>query len=216
MPAHECIPGILDRLDTEGRVSVAGLGDSLTHGWAVRRGYFERFCDVLEQRHAGAVVSRLNAGVPGDTAAGGVARLSQVLARQPDVLLVQFGINDMRSDEPVDAFEQAISHLTRTAIQFAILPVLATSCPLPDVEQAAAIAPYYEAIRRVAGQWKTPVADLEAHWIAHHGSPDLGCPLFLADGVHPTDEGHAILAQGLLACFSRDTWLAPAPEKDTL
>lgn len=136
-----------------------------------------------------------------------------LLARHPDVLLVQFGLNDMRSNEPVEAFEHSLMYVTRSALQFSVLPVLATSCPLADERLRATAAPYYEAVRRVARNAEVPLADLEGHWLCERGCPEPGSMLFLADGVHPTDEGHAILAEGLLACFSKDTWLAPSPYK---
>jgi lysophospholipase L1-like esterase len=208
---HDRICTLVNQLESEGALSIAGIGDSLTSGWAVRRGFFDRFCDVLEHRHVGSVISRHNAGVPGDTVSGGVARISALLARDPDVIIIQFGLNDMRSDEPVAAFEHSLSQLARAALQFSVLPMLATSCPLPDEALAASVAPYYEAIRRSAFACRVPLADLEEHWVSQHGRPAPGCPLFLADGVHPNDEGHGILAQGLLACFSKDTWISPDP-----
>ena len=71
-------------------MTLAGLGDSLTYGWEVSRGFFDRFVDALEDHHPKAHVQRINAGVPGDMAPQGLGRLDRVLEQHPDVVFVQF------------------------------------------------------------------------------------------------------------------------------
>lgn len=70
------------------------LGDSLTAGYGLAAG--ESFAARLEQalKRRGYDVQVINAGVSGDTSAGGLARLDWVLGDKPDVAIVELGAND--------------------------------------------------------------------------------------------------------------------------
>jgi acyl-CoA thioesterase-1 len=74
---------------------IVALGDSLTAGYGLANG--EAFPDVLQkalaQRGINAVVS--NAGVSGDTTAGGLARLDFSVPDGTDAVLLELGANDM-------------------------------------------------------------------------------------------------------------------------
>ena len=77
------------------------LGDSLVAGHGLPQG--EAFPDIPEAELAGAGhdVEVLNAGVSGDTTAGGLARLDWSLAENPDALIIVLGGNDLlRGLEP--------------------------------------------------------------------------------------------------------------------
>lgn len=76
-------------------LTLLALGDSLTAGYGVTQG--EGFVPQLEAwlRAHGAAVKVVNAGVSGDTTAGGAARLSWSLTDDVDLVLVNLGGNDM-------------------------------------------------------------------------------------------------------------------------
>ena len=93
-----CHPALADG-DTRLRLMV--LGDSLVAGHGLPQG--EAFPDILQAELAGAGhdVEVLNAGVSGDTTAGGLARLDWSLAENPDALIIVLGGNDLlRGLEP--------------------------------------------------------------------------------------------------------------------
>lgn len=76
-------------------VTVAALGDSLTQGYGLEQG--DGLVPQLESwlRERGAAVTLVNAGVSGDTTAGGLSRVEWTLAPDVDGLLVALGGNDM-------------------------------------------------------------------------------------------------------------------------
>jgi acyl-CoA thioesterase-1 len=76
-------------------VTVAALGDSLTQGYGLMPE--EGFVPQLEAwlRDAGADVVLINAGVSGDTTAGGLARAGWTLSPEVDAMIVALGGNDM-------------------------------------------------------------------------------------------------------------------------
>jgi acyl-CoA thioesterase-1 len=87
--------------DGDARLRLMVLGDSLVAGHGLPQG--ESFPDILqaELASAGYDVEVLNAGVSGDTTAGGLARLDWSLAENPDALIIVLGGNDLlRGLEP--------------------------------------------------------------------------------------------------------------------
>jgi acyl-CoA thioesterase-1 len=75
-------------------VRILALGDSLTAGFGLAAE--EAFPARLEKRlrSEGRDVRLINAGVSGDTSAGGLARLGWALAEKPDLAIVELGAND--------------------------------------------------------------------------------------------------------------------------
>lgn len=92
----------LDRVKTPGTRRVFAIGDSNTFGWAVDEGanWPEQLGRLLETTHPTASV--VNAGVWGYTAYQGLQRFREVLAYEPDVVLVSFGANDAHQVEVPD------------------------------------------------------------------------------------------------------------------
>ena len=89
------------------------LGDSLVAGHGLPQG--EAFPDILEQalRDGGHDVVLLNAGVSGDTTAGGFARLEWSLGDNPDALIIVLGGNDLlRGLEPAATRENIAGIIT--------------------------------------------------------------------------------------------------------
>lgn len=76
-------------------VKIAALGDSLVHGYGLpqEQGFVPQLQAWL--RAKGADVELVNAGVSGDTTAGGAARIAWTLSDQPDGLIVLLGGNDL-------------------------------------------------------------------------------------------------------------------------
>jgi acyl-CoA thioesterase I len=183
----------------EGELLLLGLGDSLTYGWEVERGFFDRAVDLLAGMRPETSVRRLNAGVPGDTAHGGLARLAPLLRREPDLAVVQFGLNDAFLGVPVASYAAALAAIVERCRDADVTPLLATSCALANPRDGALVEPFYTAIREVAERTGTAVAALHSHWQAH-AAP--GLQHHNADGVHPNDRGHALMAEGLVAALS--------------
>ena len=86
-------------------IRVLALGDSLTAGYGLSpaAAYPARLEAAL--RDAGFAVRIINAGVSGDTSAGGLARLDWALAEGPDAAIVALGANDgLRGLDPAATF----------------------------------------------------------------------------------------------------------------
>src|SRR5262249_37635348 len=87
---------------------LVALGDSLTAGWGLPSD--EAFPAVLEKvlRAQGYNVTIVNAGVSGDTASGGLARLDWTIGDGADGVILELGANDMLRGISPDVTEAAL------------------------------------------------------------------------------------------------------------
>ena len=111
-------------------VSIVALGDSLTAGYGLvpEAGLVPQLENWV--RSQGHDVSLINAGVSGDTTAGGLARIDWVLSDDVDALIVELGANDMlRGIDPASARENLNGILA--AAQARDLPILLIRCLAP-------------------------------------------------------------------------------------
>jgi acyl-CoA thioesterase-1 len=168
---------------------VAFLGDSLTSGWRLSED--EAYPAVLGRTLAqrGRPVRVLNAGVSGDTTTQGLARLPDVLAHEPDVLVVALGVNDALRGQPLEDAEAALRRIVEQG-RVAGAQILLVGARIPEeahgAEHSSGFAEMY--VRLAAEYRVTLVPDLLAG-VADR--PELLFP----DGLHPNAAGHLRLAE---------------------
>jgi acyl-CoA thioesterase-1 len=170
---------------------VVVLGDSLAAGLGLPEA--DAFPAVVEARlrDCGFDVEVVNAGVSGDTSAGGLARLDWVLQQPADVLVVELGGNDALRGQPVEATAANLREIVRRG-RAAGARVVLLGMDVPTnygADYASAFAAIYSRVADDEG------AVLVPGFVREVGSdPDLLQP----DGLHPTAEGQRQLAERLL------------------
>jgi acyl-CoA thioesterase-1 len=95
-------------------VVILALGDSLTAGYGLAQE--DSFPQQLEDSlvSSGYSVTVINAGVSGDTSAGGLARLDWAIADNPQIVVVELGANDaLRGLEPSQTYDNLEQILLR-------------------------------------------------------------------------------------------------------
>jgi len=167
------------------------LGDSLSAGYGLPAA--EAFPAQLEQalRRSGQAVRVINAGVSGDTTAGGLARLDWALAERPQLVIVQLGANDaLRGLDPEQARANLDAILTRLQREGA--QVLLAGMRAPRNLGPA----YYTKFDRIYGDLarKHRVA-LDPFFLE---GVALRPELNQADGLHPNAKGVAVVVRRLL------------------
>ena len=101
-------------LGTAEGVTIAFLGDSVTQGcfeiyqqanggvetfYDQKSSYERGVCDILSMLYPSCPINVINAGISGDNAPGGLARVQRdVLRHQPDLCVVCYGLNDCATD----------------------------------------------------------------------------------------------------------------------
>nr|WP_226898653.1 arylesterase [Mangrovicoccus algicola] len=180
-------------------VVIAALGDSLTAGYGLDED--EGLVPQLQARleAAGVEAELQNAGVSGDTSAGGLARLGWTLGPDVDALIVELGANDMlRGIDPAEVRANLDGILAQAAD--AGLPVLLIGFSAPGnygPDYKAAFDAIYPDLAEARG------ADLFADYFAPLRAADDGTQaararLLQGDGLHPTAEGIGLIADALV------------------
>lgn len=171
-----CRPDV-PNLDSPGRTIVC-LGDSITAG--VGSGPGEAYPDLLAARLGTEVV---NAGVSGETAAEGLARVDQVLAENPWLVIVELGGNDILQRVPPEGTEQALRGILGRLVAARVVPVL--------VEVDAPFGGRYEEIyERLGDEYHVPVVEDAVGEILRDRS-------LKSDTIHPNAAGQKLLAEAI-------------------
>lgn len=164
------------------RPRVVFLGDSLTAGLGLPAD--EAYPAVLQRRidadRLGYDV--VNAGVSGDTSAGGVRRLDWVLSGNVRVLVVALGANDGLRGLPPQEMKRNLSTIVSTARSRGIAVVLAGMEAPPNVGRDYTAA-FREVYREVAREQRVPLVPFLLQGVA--GESELNQP----DGIHPNEDG---------------------------
>jgi acyl-CoA thioesterase-1 len=166
---------------------IVALGDSLTAGLGVASD--EAYPALLEARarKAGFDYRVVNAGVSGDTSAGGLRRLDWVLRSRPEVVIVALGSNDGLRGLPVAALRDNLTTIV-TRLRAAGARVLLVGMRVPPNYGAAYAGDFAEVFGSVAR--RTSVAFLPFLLEGVAGDPTLNQP----DGIHPNAAGQRIVA----------------------
>jgi acyl-CoA thioesterase-1 len=176
----------------DARAAIVVLGDSLTAGLGLVPA--QSYPGLLEQKlqTSGSPFRIVNAGVSGDTSAGGLRRLDWVLQENPRVLIVALGANDGLRGLPVAEMKRNLAQIVETARARNVAVILAGMEAPPNygVEYATA---FRQAFRDVARKYDVPFIPFLLDKVA--GEPALNQP----DGVHPNPQGAAIVADTVWA-----------------
>lgn len=176
---------------------LAALGDSLTQGYGLAQdeGFVPQLQAWLAAR--GHDVMVINAGVSGDTTAGGRSRLDWTLADGPDAMIVALGGNDLlRGIDPATSRANLQAILAR--LQADGVPALLVGLPAPGnygPEFSAAFEAMYPELAAEYGAGL--VADMLAPISEKHLTGQAFLDLMQADGIHPNAAGVALVIEAL-------------------
>ena len=178
-------------------------GDSITSGGdasEVRLCYQERWIAGLAQQFQNAQLISENGSTGGDASYQGVQRLEEkVLSRDPDLVLVAFGMNDLRTPrtEYVENLNTIISQI-RSRTQAEVM-LISTFPPNPDWIFASGNSDEIaEATSAVAESAHCAYADVHAVWAQVLRRKDLSS--LLGNNInHPNNFGHWLYLKALEA-----------------
>jgi acyl-CoA thioesterase-1 len=183
-PARAQVPVILD------------FGDSLTAGMGLAPE--QAFPARLEAwlSHQGIEVRVINAGVSGDTTAGGLARLDWALADKPDLVILALGANDaLRGIDPSTVRNNLDKMVRKIKASGAKLLLLGMVAP-PNFGED-----YKSAFDRIfpdlADTYHVPLYPFFLDGVAMR--PELN----QRDGLHPNEGGVAVLVERIAPVVAR-------------
>ena len=168
------------------RPKVVFLGDSLTAGYGLDPN--QSVPSLIQGRmdREGYNYEVVNAGVSGDTSAGGLSRLDWSLQGDVDVLVVELGANDGLRGLPVDAMKNNLDEIIRRAKSRGIT-VLLTGMEAPPNYGAGYTTEYRKVFADLARTHRVAFVPFFLDGVA--GIPSLN----IADGMHPNPAGARIV-----------------------
>jgi acyl-CoA thioesterase-1 len=175
---------------------ILDFGDSLTAGYGLPAG--QAFPARLEAwlRQQGIEARVVNAGVSGDTTAGGLARLDWALADKPDLVILALGANDaLRGIEPStvrENLDKMIGKIEASGAKVLLLGMLAP--PNWGEEYRHAFDQIFPELARIH---HLPLYPFFLEGVAM--KPELNQP----DGLHPNERGVAVLVDRIAPVVAR-------------
>ena len=174
------------------RPRIVAFGNSLTAGLGVAQeeSYPAQLQRKLEE--AGYSYRVVNAGVSGETTAGGLRRVAWVLNSKPSIVILELGGNDglrgLSLPETKANLERIIQQLQQASVT-----VLLAGMKLPPNYGKDYTAGFEELYRSLAKQYHLTLIPFFLDGVA--GSSSLN----QADGIHPTGEGYRLIVENLFA-----------------
>jgi acyl-CoA thioesterase I len=174
----------------QGAPLVVFLGDSLTAGYGLPED--QAYPALLDRRldSKGTPIRILNAGVSGDTTAGGLSRLDWLLKQKPDVLVVALGGNDGLRGLDLAQSEKNLREIVRRGKESGARVLLLGMMMPPNYGRD-----YTERFRNmypeIAEELDVPLLPFLLEGVG--GIADLN----QADGIHPTAKGQEIVADNV-------------------
>lgn len=213
------------------------LGDSVTHGcfemttlpnghWETtfrpHEGYAARLQKKLNMLYPAAAPCVVDAGISGDSAKGGLERLERdVLSLKPDLVIVNFGLNDACNEDVESGLKAYVSSMgaifdsvlatgaecmlltpnrmcayVSRNIQFPDLCTFAEKCT--HVQNDGILTRYVEAAKAAALERHMPVADAYAKWQAMDLCGVDTTAMLTNDLNHPIPEMHELFVDAIL------------------
>ena len=170
---------------------IVAFGDSLTAGYGLSSD--ESYPAILQERliNANYHYKVINAGVSGDTTAGGLRRLDWVLKSRPTIVILVLGGNDGLRGLPLDDtyanLEKIIQRLKSEGVT-----ILLAGMKIPPNYGENYTSEFSTMYQKLAEDYDVTFMPFFLEDVA------MRPHLTQADGIHPTAEGYQIIVDNLL------------------
>lgn len=172
------------------------FGDSIT------KGYCSRFEKQIKKEYNDLQIDVINAGVVSETSVDGLQRLNHVIALEPDIVVVGFGMNDWRKGVQKETFRNNLGFIVNELDKRGIIVLLTTMNP--DYHQkdqvSKQLVEYNEVIKAIAYEKRIRIADVYSLWMKELPNIKEG----LYDEIHPNDRvGNEVICKALMRVVPR-------------
>lgn len=182
---------------------IVTFGDSLTAG-VVDRTYPQYLQKLLDAHGYHYRVD--NQGVSGDTTADGLARIENVIAAKPALVVLEFGGNDGLRGVPIDETKKNLEQMIQ-ALDNAHIPVALAGITLPPNYGPDYVQPFTAIFPELAHKYHLRFIPFLLENVYQHSN------MMQPDGIHPNGEGNKIVAEDvfhLIAPMLTKSGAAPA------
>ena len=172
----------------ESKPVILAFGDSLTAGFGLpeEESYPSRLQEII--RREGYPHQVINAGVSGDTTAGGVRRINWLMRHEPKIVILALGANDGLRGLPLDEMEANLEKIIQLCLEKEARVLLAGMKVLPNYGEEYQKG--FEAVfNRLQEKYQLVYLPFLLEGVA--GVRKYTRP----DGIHPAGEGYKLVAK---------------------
>jgi acyl-CoA thioesterase-1 len=181
-----------DSIKKESVKTIVFFGNSLTAGYGVDLS--EAYPSLIQKKidSLGLAYKVVNAGLSGETSAGGVTRVGWVLKQKIDIFVLELGANDglrgINVKETEKNLQQIIDTVRKTSPE---TKVVLTGMQIPPSMGPKYTDEFQKMFKDLAAKNQTILIPFLLEGVA--GYPKLNQP----DGIHPTAEGYKVVAENV-------------------
>ncbi len=170
--------------------AIVAFGDSLTAGFGLPEA--QAYTTLLQHKldEGGYRYRVINAGVSGDTSAGGLRRIDWALQGNVKFMILELGGNDALRGQPVSVLKKNLAQIIEQAQARGVKVILAGMEAPPNMG-AEYTRDFRQVYRDLAKQYRTPFIPFVLDGVG--GRPEYN----QADGIHPNAEGEKILTENI-------------------
>lgn len=193
----------IEKLKKGGPVTIVALGDSLTQGYLVGKGFPEFLSEMIREEYSSPVLNIVNRGISGDTAMGGLNRLQdEVFIHRPDLIFIEFALNDAYIGVKADIFERTIQEIiNQIQDEMDCEIALITSVHMENHKEDKFMEVFYNKLINLAEVNHLPVAEVHTFWREQIQGGVPFQSLVLKDRVHPNEKGYKLMAKAIMDLF---------------
>lgn len=186
------LSGILPVQGQDDGKTILVFGDSITAGLGLDT---DRAFPTLIQEKVDSLdlnIEVVNAGVSGETSAGGLRRIDWVLQRKVDIFILELGGNDgLRGLDPAVTKSNLQKIIEKVQTLYPDAAIILTGMEAPPNMGERYTTRFREIFQELSDQNDVIFMPFILEGVA--GDPELN----QEDGIHPTGEGHRIIAENL-------------------
>ncbi len=178
--------------EAQERKTILFFGDSITAGYGIDS--YDAFPALIQEKldSNGYNYRAVNAGLSGETSAGGLRRVDWILQQQVDIFVLELGGNDgLRGIDPADTKNNLQAIMDKVWDKYPDVTMVLTGMEAPPNMGDQYTTEFRNLYRELSEENDLIFMPFILEDVA--GEPELNLP----DGIHPTEEGHKIVARNL-------------------
>jgi len=172
-------------------------GGSIAAGFGVIKSY----ADILKESLSHRGIEVINRSRYKETSFDGIGTFNEDIADfAPDILLVQFGVDDAFGYVYRSEFQENIVQMIRLArLRFNPVIVLATSHTFDNPNDMDAVYIFYRSLMIVASDLNCELIPVHSYWDGYLEEHNLcSKDLVLSDSRYPNEIGHQVIADAMM------------------
>ena len=172
--------------------TIVFYGNSLTAGYGVSPS--EAFPAIIQKKidSLGLPYQVLNAGVSGETSSGGKTRMDWILREPLDIFVLELGANDGLRGTPLSETKKNLQDIIdKVRAKYPDSKLVFAGMEIPPNMGQAYTTEFRNIYTDLAAKNKMALIPFLLEGVG--GEPELN----QADGIHPTAEGHRIVAENV-------------------